>query len=258
MARDVNAQKMLEVLQPVIDRGAQTVAINLRQWCGSIFRYAVATMRADHDPCSALRGAILRAEVKHAEPMSPKQLSELLRRLHGFGGLRTTYLAIKLMLYTFVRTVEIRRGAWDNLDLSNDLWEIEAGKMKMRRKHMVPLSRQARAVFVELEDITGKNAMGYMFPSSRRPEEIMSATTINRAMEYLGIPFSGHDFRATASTHLHEMGWRDELIELQLAHVDKNKTRAAYNHARYLQERRGMMQAWADWIDGKLKERSDG
>ena len=249
--RDITARKMLEVIDAVVKRGAPTVAINIRQWCGSVFCYGVATLRADHDPCAAIRGSIIRPEVVHAEAMTEAQISHLLERLERYGGLRTTYLAIKLMMYTFVRTIEIRRGTWTQVDLDNSMWSIEAGKMKMRRKHMVPLSRQAKAVMVELKTITGGGQ--YLLPNSRRPKEMMSATTINRAMEYLGVPFSGHDFRATASTNLHEMGWRDEVIELQLAHVERNKTKAAYNHAKYMSDRKEMMQAWADWIDGLLE-----
>lgn len=112
---------------------------------------------------------------------------------------------------------------------------------------MIPLSCQAAAVLRELHKITG--AGDNMFPNSRRPDDVMSATTINRAMEYLGVPFSGHDFRATASTHLYEMGYEEKLVEMQLAHAEKKKSKAAYNHAQYLPERRAMMQVWADWID---------
>src|SRR5690606_37428265 len=122
--------------------------------------------------------------------------------------------------------------------------------MKMRRLHIVPLPRQAVALLRELQTITGAGAL--MFPNNRKPTEPMSATTINRALEHMGYPsgfWTGHDFRATASTQLHEQGYRDELVEIQLAHADKKKSRAAYNHAQYLPERKTMMQAWADWVD---------
>ena len=245
--RSITANDILLVLNRVIERGAETVAINIRQWCSSVFRYGVATLRADYDPVSALKDAIIRPPVENAQPMSRDQLKTFVLKLRDYGGLRTTYLAIRLMLYTFVRTVEMRRGEWVEVKLDDALWVIPAGKMKMNRIHMIPLSRQAAAVLRELHKITG--AGEHMFPNSRRPDDIMSATTINRAMEYLGIPFSGHDFRATASTHLHEMGWESRLVELQLAHSEKNKTKAAYNHAQHLPERREMMQAWADWLD---------
>lgn len=245
--RSITASHILEVLNRVTGRGAPTMAINVRQWCSAVFCYGVATLRADYDPVASLRGSIIRPPVENATPMSRDQLKTFLLTLRDYGGLRTTYLAIRFMAYTFVRTVEMRRGEWPEVKFDDDLWVIPAGKMKMKRAHMVPLSRQAASVLRELHRITG--AADHMFPNSRRPDDIMSATTINRAMEYLGVPFSGHDFRATASTHLYEQGWDGRLVEMQLAHAEKNKTKAAYNHAQYLSERRKMMQAWADYLD---------
>lgn len=245
--RQVTAAHILKILNRVCDRGAETVAINIRQWCSSVFRYAVATLRADYDPVAALRDSIIRPPVENAQAMQREHLKPFILKLRNYGGLRTTQLAIRFMLYTFVRTVEMRRGAWSEVKFDDALWVIPGGKMKMSRAHMVPLSRQAEAVLLELHKITG--AGDNMFPNSRRPDDVMSATTINRAMEYLGVPFSGHDFRATASTHLYEMGYEEKLVEMQLAHAEKKKSKAAYNHAQYLPERRAMMQAWADWID---------
>ncbi|MBR0568349.1 integrase arm-type DNA-binding domain-containing protein [Azoarcus sp. L1K30] len=245
--RSISASHVLEVLNRVTGRGAETVAINLRQWCSSVFRYGVSTLRADVDPVAALKGAIIRPVVKNAQPMSRDQLKTFMTKLDQYGGLRTTALAIRLLLYTFVRTVEMRRGEWSEIHDGTHLWVIHGDKMKMGRTHIVPLSRQALEVLTELRRITGGGVN--MFPNSRRPNDIMSATTINRAMEYLGVPFSGHDFRATASTHLYEMGWSSHVVEMQLAHAERNKAKAAYNHAQYLAERRDMMQAWADWLD---------
>lgn len=245
--RQVTAAHVLKILNKACDRGAETVAINIRQWCSSVFRYAVATLRADFDPVSALRDAIIRPPVENARAMSREQLKLFLSKLRDYGGLRTTLLAIRFMAYTFVRTVEMRRGAWVEVNFDDALWVIPGDKMKMKRVHMVPLSRQALAVLRELHKITG--AGENMFPNSRRPDDVMSATTINRAMEYLGIPFSGHDFRATASTHLYEMHYEEKLVEMQLAHSEKKKAKAAYNHAAYLPARRDMMQRWADYLD---------
>lgn len=245
--RQVTAAHVLKILNKVCDRGAATVAINVRQWCSSVFRYAVGTLRADFDPVSALRDAIIRPPVENAQAMSREQLKVFLPKLREYGGLRTTLLAIRFMAYTFVRTVEMRRGAWAEVNFDDALWVIPGDKMKKKRVHMVPLSRQALAVLRELHKITG--AGENMFPNSRRPDDVMSATTINRAMEYLGIPFSGHDFRATASTHLYEMHYEEKLVEMQLAHSEKKKAKAAYNHAAYLPARRDMMQVWADYLD---------
>lgn len=245
--RQITAAHVLKILNKVCDRGAETVAINVRQWCSSVFRYAVATLRADYDPVAALRDSIIRPPVENAQPMQRDQLKPFILKLREYGGLRTTQLAIRFMLYTFVRTVEMRRGAWSEVKFDEDLWVIPGDKMKKKRVHMIPLSRQAAAVLRELHKITGSGEN--MFPNSRWPDDVMSATTINRAMEYLGVPFSGHDFRATASTHLYEMGYEEKLVEMQLAHAEKKKSKAAYNHAQYLPERRAMMQVWADWID---------
>ena len=139
---------------------------------------------------------------------------------------------------------------WEEFDLGNGIWLIPDGRMKMRRAHSVPLSTQVIEVIEELRTITGAGA--YLFPNTRRPRDCMSATTVNRALEYMGYPtgeVTGHDFRATASTHLNEMGFRTDVIERQLAHVEGNKTRRAYNHAEYFEERKEMMQRWADWVD---------
>jgi integrase len=160
-------------------------------------------------------------------------------------------LAIKLLALTFVRTSELIGARWGEFDLQAGQWRIPAERMKMRRVHVVPLPRQAVEVLRELRKITG--AGDWLFPNYRRPDDVMSATTINRALEHMGYAsglWTGHDFRATASTRLNEMGFRTDIIERQLAHVETNKSRAAYNHAEYLVERRDMMQAWADWIDG--------
>jgi len=183
--------------------------------------------------------------------MTTETIGDYKARLTTYGGNRTTVIAMRLMLYTFVRTVELRKAPWAEFDLVAGEWKIPAERMKMNRVHVVPLARQALALLEELQKITG--AGEWLFPNFRHPSDVMSATTINRALEHMGYAsglWTGHDFRATASTQLHEMGYRPEVIERQLAHVEGNKTKAAYNHAEYLTERREMMQAWADWIDG--------
>ena len=256
--RNVTAAHLLEILQAMERRGAETYALQLRQWCSAIFRYAVVTLRADTDPASALKGAVHRPKINHSDPMSVEQIADFKARLSKYGGNRTTVLALRLMLYTFVRTAELRKAPWNEFDVDGAEWRIPAERMKMRRPHIVPLSRQATALIRELNKITG--AGDWLFPNFRRPNDVMSATTINRALEHMGYAsgqWTGHDFRATASTLLHEMGYRTDLIERQLAHVETNKAKAAYNHAEYLSERREMMQMWADWVDD-IKECSMG
>ncbi|MEO6918688.1 MAG: integrase arm-type DNA-binding domain-containing protein [Collimonas sp.] len=248
--RNVTAAHLLDILQTMETRGATTFAIQLRQWCSAVFRHAVVTLRADADPAAALKGALIRPKINHSKPMMPEQIGDFLARLRKYGGNRTTVLAMRLMLYTFVRTLELRKSSWEEFDLENAEWRIPAERMKMRRPHTVPLPTQAIAILEELKRITGAGT--WLFPNFRRPDDVMSATTINRALENMGYDsglWTGHDFRATASTQLYEMGYRTEWIERQLAHAEENKTKAAYNHAEYLVERRKMLQAWADWID---------
>lgn len=249
--RSVTAADVLNILERASKRGAETVALNLRQWCSAVFRYAVATLRADHDPAAALRGAIIRPPINHSKPLTKEEIGVFLHKLGDYGGHRITVIALLLLLHTFVRTVEMRKAQWAEFDFDTAEWRVPAHRMKMRRLHIVPLSSQMLTLLRELRGITG--AGQWLFPNNRRPDDVMSATTINRALENMGYAsgsVTGHDFRATASTQLHEMGIRSDFIELQLAHVERNRVKAAYNHALYLAERRAMMQSWSDWLGG--------
>jgi integrase len=243
--RRVTSAHILSILQAMEERGVHTYAIQLRQWISAIFRHAIVTLRADVDPAAPLKGAIDRPVIQHARCLSREEIDAFREAVDAYKGNRTTVLALKLLLYTFVRTIEARTARWE--DIQGGLWVIPAGRMKMRRTHSVPLSKQARAVIDELRTITGSNQ--WLFPGTRDPTTHMSGTTVNRALEYMGVAATGHDFRATASTWLNEMGFRLDVIERQLAHVEANQTRRAYNHALYLDERRDMMQKWADWVD---------
>lgn len=262
--RSVTAAHLLEIIRRIEGRGAESVALLVRQWSSAIFRYAVATLRADGDPAAALKGAIHRPKVVHHKPLSRSQIVEFTKALEKYGGYRTTVIALRLMLLTFVRTVELRKAEWSEFDLDNAEWRLPAERMKMREPHIVPLSKQAVSLLRELQAYTGgRNAL---FPNYRTPNECMTATTLNRALERMGlngkdsIGFSAHGFRATASTILNEMGYRSDVIERQLAHAERDKVRASYNHAEYMEERKTMMQEWADLIDSLLKKanHSDG
>lgn len=255
--RNVSAAHLLEIIKRVEGRGAETVAVLLRQWASAIFRYAVATLRADSDPAAALKGAIHRPKVKHHKPLSRDQIADFVKALEDYGGYRTTVIALRLMLLTFVRTVELRAAQWREFDLDRAEWRIPAERMKKREPHLVPLSRQAVELLRELHTFTGGRV--FLFPNNRNPKTCMTATTLNRALERMGfngkasIGFSAHGFRATASTILNEIGFRSDVIERQLAHAERNKVRASYNQAEYLEERRGMMQEWADLTDEMAK-----
>jgi integrase len=255
--RSVTAAHLLEIIRRIEGRGAETVALLVRQWSSAIFRYAVATLRADGDPAAALKGAIERPKVEHHKPLSRSQIVDFTTALGRYGGYRTTVIALRLMLLTFVRTVELRKAEWSEFDLDNAEWKIPAERMKMREPHIVPLSKQAVDLLRELQTYTGGRVA--LFPNYRRPNECMTATTLNRALERMGfngkdsIGFSAHGFRATASTILNEMSYRSDVIERQLAHAERDKVRASYNHAEYIDERRAMMQDWANLLEDPIR-----
>jgi integrase len=250
----VTAAHILAVMKSAESRGAETIAILIRQWCSQIFRYAVSNLRAESDPAAALRGAVIRPKVKHNKSLSKQELAGVLAKLHVFSGERLTAIAMELLMLTFVRTVELRCADWAEFDLKAKLWTVPASRMKMKTAHIVPLSKQVVALLAELNELTG--GKGWLFPNNRRAKACMSATTINRALERMGLAgkasdlgFSAHGFRGTASTLLHELDFRPEWIELQLAHAPRNKVAAIYNKAQYLNERAVMMQSWADYVD---------
>jgi len=254
--RAVSAAHLLEILKRV-EKRAPTVALLLRQWCSAIFRYAVSTLRADGDPSVALKGAITRPKVEHHKPLSRTDIPVFLDALGSYGGHRATVIALRLLLLLFVRTIELRGAAWSEFDLDAAEWRIPAERMKMRDPHIVPLPLQAVELLRKLYQLTGGRPL--LFPNNRRPKTYMTATTLNRALERMGYAgrFSSHGFRATASTILNEMGYRVDVIERQLAHKERNTSRASYNRAEYLAERREMMQAWAQYLDTLASEEAE-
>lgn len=251
--RSVTAAHLLAVIRRIEEREALTVAVLVRQWASAVFRYAVATLRADGDPAAALKGAIQRKKVEHHKPLTRDQIGEFTRALGEFGGYRTTVIALRLMLLTAVRTAELRGARWAEFDLDAAEWRVPAERMKMRDAHTVPLSRQAVELLRELHTLTG--GQSFLFPNYRSPNTCMTATTLNRALERMGfngrdsIGFSAHGFRATFSTIANELGYRSDVVERQLAHVERNQVRAAYNQAAYMPERVELMQQWADLCD---------
>lgn len=234
--------------------GSIIMAKNLLQWCGAIFCYAIAHSKADIDPTYGLRGLpeLKRPPVKHNRPLSRDELKELISALDNYSGQRATVIAVWLLLLTFVRTGELRKSTWSEFDIEGKTWRIPPERMKKRKEHWVPLSDQALALLKELREISGYGT--WLFPNNRRSDDCMTATTINRALENMGfngkgtIGFAAHGFRGTASTMLHELNFRPDLIEHQLSHAEANKVKASYNHAQYLPERTAMMQHWADYI----------
>ena len=247
--KSVGASHLLGILKRVEKRGAPNIAILIRQWSSAIFRYAVSTLRADHDPAAALKGSVTKPRTKHKQAMPQAELPTLLRRIEASRSTAQIKIALRLLLLTFVRPSELREAPWAEFDLERAIWNIPAERMKMATPHIVPLSTQAVALLKRLHAIDGSHPL--LFPNLRDSRRAMSPTTLNRClerMEYAGY-FTAHSFRATATTHLNELGWEEKVIEIQLAHQERNKTRASYNHAKYMEERRPMMQAWADFID---------
>ena len=229
------------------------------QNCGQVFRYAVATGRAERDPTGDLRGALPPPKEKHhASILEPKRIAELLRAMDSYQGYYVTKSALRLAPLVFVRPGELRKAQWPEIDLEKAEWKIPGERMKMREQHIVPLSRQAIEILSELEPLTNReivarpNAPRYVFPSARTHERPMSENAILAALRRMGYTkeeMTGHGFRSMASTLLHEQGWNHQVIERQLAHAERNAVSAAYNFAEHLPERRKMMQAWADYLD---------
>ena len=246
---EIEPPELLTILRKVEKRGALEIAKRLRQTVGQIFRYGIITERAKRDPSADLKGA-LRASGRqaHHKAIPREELPIFLRALSAYDGEARTRLGLRLALLTFVRTSELRAARWEEVNLEAAVWRIPVERMKMRAPHIVPLSRQAVDAFTELRSIAGRS--DFVFPSPSA-EGYMSNNTMLFAMYRMG--FHGratvHGFRAVASTLLNEMGFHSDWIERQLAHDERNKVRAAYNHAQYLPERRRMMQQWADYLD---------
>jgi integrase len=246
--RTVTAAQILGIMRKVESRGAVIFAINVRQWCSAVFAYAVSTLRADGDPTVALRRAIERPATKHKATLSEKDIPQYLDRLQGGHFFPTSRIALHLLLLLWVRPSELRKAEWREFDIDGGMWTIPAEKMKNRKPHVVPLSTQSIALLEQLKPMTGGGR--YLFPNARRPEACMNETALNQALRRMGYEgvFSAHGFRGTASTILNGMGFNRDVIERQLSHTERDRTRASYNHHDYLPERRAMMQQWADLI----------
>ena len=256
---EIKAPELLAALRRIESRGAQETAHRAMQNCGQVFRYAVATGRAERDPTGDLRGALPPPKEKHhASIIEPKRIAELLRAIDAYQGYFATKCALRLAPLVFVRPGELRRAQWPEIDLEKAEWRIPGERMKMREQHIVPLSHQAVEILREIEPMTNREIAArphsprYVFPSARTRERPMSENAVLAALRRMGYTkeeMTGHGFRSMASTLLHEQGWNHQAIERQLAHAERNAVSAAYNFAEHLPERRKMMQAWADYLD---------
>lgn len=248
---DVSAPELLKIMRRIEGRGAVETAHRAMQKCSQVFRYAIATGRATHDPTTGLRGALPPSKVKHhASITDPKAVGALLRAIKGYDGTLITKCALQLAPLTIVRPGELRKAEWSEFNLVGAEWRIPAERMKMREQHIVPLSTQALSVLRELQPLTGNGK--FVFPGARTNGRPMSENTVNGALRRLGYSkdeMTGHGFRSMASTLLNEQGWNRDAIERQLAHAERDTVRAAYNYAEHLPERRNMMQSWANYLD---------
>jgi len=251
---NIDAPELLDALRKVEKRGAIETALRLRQVCGQVFRYAIASGRAKHDPSADLRGALKSpGRPRGHKAMSLNEVPSFLDALRTYEGDPRTCLALRLMVLTFARTTELRAAQWsefENLEGNDPQWRIPAERMKMRREHIVPLAPQAVTVLRELRAFPGSGSSPFLFCSPSR-EGYMSNNTMLYAMYRMGYHGRStvHGFRAMASTALNEMGFRPDVIERQLAHQEQNAVRAAYNRAEYLGERRAMLNHWANHLD---------
>ena len=248
---EIRAPELLAALRAIESKGHHETATRTKQRVGQVMRYAIATGRAERDITADLRGALAPVPTQNRAAITdPARVGELLRALDGYQGEPATAAALKLAPLTFVRPGELRGAEWREFDLDAGEWRIPGERMKMGDAHIVPLASQAVAILRDLQPLTGHGKL--LFPSLRSRERPMSENTLNAALRRLGYTteqMTAHGFRAMASTLLNEQGWHPDLIELQLAHAERNKVRAAYNRATRLPERRKMMQAWADYLD---------
>lgn len=245
----ITSPQVLHVLQLIEGRGAIHTAAMGRGFIGAVFRFAMATGKAKTDPVASLRGSLTTWTKTHYQPLSREDIRPFLLAVEGARANRATVIAVWLLLLTMTRTVELRCAPWSEFDLERGEWRIPPARMKMRRLHIVPLSTQAVALLKELQGLTGHRPL--LFPNERDGTQPMSASTIVRVFERAGYRgrFSPHSFRGTAATLLREAGFDSRLVELQLAHVDRNTSRASYDHADLLPQRRAMLQSWAELID---------
>lgn len=249
---EIKAPELLAALRKVESSGTVYTARRVLQLSGEIFRFAIATGRAEYDIAASLKGALKKHEGGHfASVTEPAQVGGILRAIYDYSGQPVTVAALRLAPMLFVRPGELRQAEWSEFDLEAAEWRIPADRMKMREPHIVPLGQQAMKILEELHMLTGQYR--YVFPGVRDAGRPMSNNTVNAALRRLGISgdeLTGHGFRAMARTILDEvLGERPDIVEHQLAHAVKDPNGRAYNRTKFLKERHRMMQRWADYLD---------
>ena len=254
---DIKAPQILSAIQDIEKRGANEIARRVLQMCGQIFRYAIVTSRLDTDPTQALKGALESTQKGHYASIETHELPDLIRKIERNENrlFPTTIHAIKLMMLTFVRTGELIGAKWNEFNFDKKQWLIPAERMKMKREHIVPLSKQTITILEKQKSYCHNLNDGFVFPSQIHSAKSMSNNTILKALERMGYKgkMTGHGFRSLAMTTLIEtLGYRREIPDRQLAHTERNKIIAAYDRSKFINERTVMMQEWADYLDGLI------
>ena len=247
--REITSHHILKILQREVQRGAPTVAAEAKRTISSIFEFAVATLRADSDPVWAIRKALPANKTQHKKALTTDQIGQLLNNFDNSRGTFQLNYCMWLMWWTLSRPSEVAEAEWSEFDLDNALWTIPAERMKARREHIVPLPTQAIAILKSLYGFTGSRK--HLFPGRDSCHKPMSTNSLRQFLKTRGwsVIYNPHATRTTGSTRLNELGYRPDAIEAQLAHMDSNSVRHSYNHATYLEERKIMMQDWADKLD---------
>ena len=246
---EIKPMELMGVLSLLDERGATEKLRKVRQRCGEVWRYAIVTGRAEYNPAPDLVSAFARHKKEHYAFLKADELPEFLRTLDTYSGSFLVKTAMRLQVLTGLRPGELRQAEWSEIDIEKKIWEVPAERMKKRRPHCVPLPRQAINLLEQLRPITGQYR--FIFPGRIHHSKPMSEMALNVLIRRIGYAgrVTGHGFRHTMSTILHEQGYNTAWIEMQLAHVDKNSIRGTYNHAQYLDGRREMLQWYADMID---------
>lgn len=253
---DIEAPEVLLALRKIEDRGALDMAARARGLCEQIFRYSIATGKRTDNPVSHLKGALKTRKTEHFKSIDPRELPAFLSALNNndarlFPGTRR---AMWLIMLTFVRTKELVETTWDEINFEEGVWEIPAHRMKMRRPHIVPLARQALEILREQKKDCLHFNTPYIFPSPYKPAQPISKNTLLKALERLGYKgrHTGHGFRTLGRTIIREkLGYDADVLERQMAHAERNQVVAAYGRAQFLDQRKVMMQEWADYIDAQ-------
>jgi integrase len=252
--RNVTPAHLLAILKR-LEQSAPSFAILARQAMAATFRLAISTLRAESDPVAPLADAIKAPPTQHKTPLEAKEIPGFFKKLEEYSGAFPTKAAVRLVWLTLVRTNEAVKAKWAEFDLDNAVWQIPGERMKKRsiRPHVVPLPSQAVEVLTRLKAVTGDGE--YLFPNRSDHRRPAAVTLLNKAVSSMGYTgkFSPHAIRTTGSTALNEMGFNGDWVERQLGHHERNESRASYNGAKYLDQRRDMMQTWADHIDALCK-----